>query len=177
MLKLIWFLQPVPPKWVLSLKISKIVPHFLSNFEYFFKSQNYIGENTNICYNFAVGGYLTLAANFFLVPPSSVFVPNVRLCPWWGLKIVLENKQPSPKISWKKPEYWATESGWLLQLCHRIIQWISHGGVPFFIFYKKVLFYTKPMQTLKNCEKCILRLITTPLPLPEYYRCTPSRRP
>ena len=37
-----------PPNWVLSLKISKIVPHFALNFDYFL-AQNYIRKLLKIC--------------------------------------------------------------------------------------------------------------------------------
>ena len=89
-----------PPNWVLSPKISIILPHFSLNFDYFL-AQNCIRKlylNTTICSNFAVGGHSLASADNFPGPPhltsSPMWVPPIWLRPQQGLKIVPESKSP-----------------------------------------------------------------------------------
>ena len=69
--------EPVPPTWVMSPKISKLLPHFSLNFDYFL-AQNCIRKLYFMLKapNFAVGGIFGLSGQFFQVPPHLTSSPT-----------------------------------------------------------------------------------------------------
>ena len=87
--------EPVPPNWVLSPKISKILPHFSLNFDYF-SAQNCIRKlyfvlKTKFALILLWGGIFGSANNFSKSPPSdSVADGDQKSSP--------QSKPPRPKF-------------------------------------------------------------------------------
>ena len=98
------FDQSLSPNWVLSLKISKILPNFSLNFDYFL-AQNCIRKlyfmlkTPKFALILLVGGILASANNISKSPiidsVPDVSPPSIWLRPWWVLKIFPVTSPPT----------------------------------------------------------------------------------